>query len=127
VEVKLYHVIYDVINDVKAAMEGLLEPVETEVTTGGAEIRKVFKLGKTGTILGAMVTDGKLRRGDFVRVMRGGASVHEGKISSLKRFQEDAKEVAAGYECGVGIEGFETAQSGDRLLAYVKESSKQKL
>ena len=127
VEIKLYHIIYDVIAEVKAAMEGLLELVEHEVVVGGAEVRKVFKVGKTGNILGAMVTEGTVHRGDLVHVWRGAVTVFEGKISSLKRFQDDVKDVAAGYECGLSIEGFEGAQAGDRLQAYVKETSKQKL
>jgi translation initiation factor IF-2 len=127
IEIKLYDVIYDVINDVKAAMEGLLEPEYKEVVQGHAEIREVFKITKVGTIAGSYVTDGKISRSANVRLLREGVVVYDGKILSLRRFKEDAREVAAGLECGIGMENFNDIKTGDVIEAYTKEKVERKL
>ncbi len=117
VEVRYYSVIYELIDDVKAAMSGLLAPAFEEEITGGAEIRAIFKFGKT-RIAGCMVTDGKLQRNGKVRLLRDGVVVHDGNISTLKREKDDAKEVASGYECGMTLENYTDIQEGDTLEAY---------
>ena len=127
IEIKLYDVIYDVINDVKAAMEGLLEPEYREMVQGHAEVREVFKITKVGTIAGSYVTDGKIPRNASVRLLREGVVVYDGKILSLKRFKEDAREVAAGLECGITVENFNDIKTGDVVEAYTKEKVERKL
>ncbi|HOX95518.1 MAG TPA: translation initiation factor IF-2, partial [Syntrophales bacterium] len=127
IEMKLYDVIYDVINDVKAAMEGLLEPEYRETVQGHAEVREVFKISKVGTIAGSHVTDGKISRNANVRLLREGVVVYDGKILSLKRFKDDAREVAAGLECGIAVENFNDIKTGDVVEAYTKEKVERKL
>ncbi|MCX5833168.1 MAG: translation initiation factor IF-2 [Deltaproteobacteria bacterium] len=127
IEIKLYDVIYDVINDVKAAMEGLLEPEYKEMIQGHAEVREVFKITKVGTIAGSYVTDGKISRSANVRLLREGVVVYDGKILSLKRFKEDAREVTAGLECGIAVENFNDVKAGDVVEAYTKEKVERKL
>jgi len=121
VEIKLYKVIYEVIQDVDDAMKGLLEPVEVERVLGRAEVRKVFKISRLGQIAGSFVIDGSITRNAMVRVLRDEAVVHEGKISSLKRFQEDAREVQKDFECGIGVSGFGGLREGDIIEAFVVE------
>ena len=118
VDVRLYRVIYDVIDDVKKAMVGLLEPEFREVVTGHAEVRATFKVPKAGMVAGSYVTDGRIARTARVRVLRDGVVVHEGKLASLKRFKDDVREVAAGFECGIGIEGWNDVRVGDVIEAY---------
>ena len=113
------------IDDVKKAMEGLLEPKLVETNIGKAEVRKVFSVSKIGTVAGSYVLEGKATRNAFVRVQRKGENLFTGKISSLKRFKDDVKEVLAGYECGVSLEGFNDIQEGDALEFYVQEKEKQ--
>ncbi|MFH1220726.1 MAG: translation initiation factor IF-2 [Candidatus Eisenbacteria bacterium] len=125
VDVRTYNIIYEVTEDIQAAMEGLLGPVMEEKVTGNAEVRKVFGIRRVGTIAGCYVTDGTLVRNGFVRVLRNGELVVDGKISSLKRFKDDAKQVTQGYECGVGVEGFDDLQEGDVIQAYVLEEVKR--
>ncbi|MCD6363802.1 MAG: translation initiation factor IF-2 [Synergistetes bacterium] len=121
VQVRLYRVIYDVEEDVKAAMIGMLEPKYEEVYLGRAEVRAVFKI-KGGRVAGCYVLDGKISRNAQVRIKRGNEVVYEGKISSLKRFKDDVKEVSKGYECGIGIDGFSNFAEGDIIEAFeVKE------
>lgn len=127
IEIKLYDVIYDVINDVKAAMEGLLEPEYRETVQGHAEVREIFKIAKVGTIAGSHVTDGKIPRSANVRLVREGVVIYDGKILSLKRFKDDAREVAAGFECGIVVENFNDIKAGDVIEAYTKEKVERKL
>ncbi len=127
VDIKLYDIIYNVIADVKAAMEGLLDPIFKEVVQGRAEVREIFRVPKMGTIAGSYVTDGKIARSAGLRLLREGVVLYDGRIGSLRRFKDDAKEVAAGFECGIGIEGFNDIRVGDVMEAYVKEQIERKL
>ena len=127
VEIKLYEVIYDVIADVKAAMEGLLEPVYKEIVIGRAEIRELFKVPKLGTIAGSYVTDGKITRNANLKLVREGVQIYDGKLLSLRRFKDDVKEVMEGFECGIGIEGFNDIRAGDVIEAYINEQIERKL
>ncbi len=125
VEIKQYSVIYQALDDVENAMKGMLAPKYQEVTIGNAEVRQTFKISKVGTIAGCYVTDGKLERNAGVRVIRNGVVVFDGKLISLKRFKDDAKEVDAGFECGIQIDGFNDIQTGDTIEAYVQEEVKR--
>ena len=125
VDMRLYSVIYKAIEDVQAAMKGMLEPTYKEVVLGHIEIRQIFKVSGIGTIGGAYVTDGKVQRNSEVRVVREGIVIHEGKLASLKRFKDDAKEVATGFECGVSIERFNDIKEGDVIEAFVMEEVKR--
>jgi translation initiation factor IF-2 len=127
IEIKLYDIIYNVIADVKAAMEGLLEPIFKEVVQGRAEVREIFRVPKVGAIAGSFVLDGKITRSSNLRLIRDGAVVYEGHIVSLRRFKEDAKEVVAGFECGIGIDGFNDIKVMDIIETYVKEQIERKL
>lgn len=127
VDVRLYRVIYDAIEDVRAAMSGLLDPEYREVTLGRAEIRKIFRASKIGTIAGCYVLEGKIERDAGVRVVRDGIVVHEGKLDSLKRFKDDVKEVMQGYECGLALEKFNEIQEGDIVEAFTTETIKREL
>lgn len=121
VDIKLYSIIYEVIDDVKKALQGMLEPEVKERVIGKAEVRAVFKISKVGTVAGCYVLNGTVSRGSLVRVIRDNIVVYEGKIGSLKRFKEDVKEVQAGYECGLTIENFNDIKEGDILEIYVLE------
>ena len=127
VDIRTYSVIYDMIDDVRKAMEGLLAPRIVEVKIGAAEVRKTFIVSKIGTIAGCYVTEGKVTRGATAKVVRNGEILFSGKIASLKRFKDDMKEVTAGYECGISLEGFNDVQEGDRMEFYVEEQEKQTL
>ncbi|MGA2553588.1 MAG: translation initiation factor IF-2 [Smithella sp.] len=127
VEIKLYDIIYNVIADVRAAMEGLLEPEYKEVVQGRAEVRELFKVPKIGTIAGCYVTDGKITRTNKLKLVRDSVVVFDGKILSLRRFKDDAREVATGFECGISIEGFNDIHPGDVIEAYVVEEMEKKL
>jgi translation initiation factor IF-2 len=127
VEIKLYDVIYDVIGDMRAAIEGLLDPVYREVVQGRAEVRELFKVPKVGTIAGSYVTDGKITRNSNLKLVRDGVLVYDGKFLSLRRFKDDVKEVASGYECGIGIEGFNDIRVGDTIESYIQERVERKL
>ncbi len=127
VEIKLYDIIYNVIADVKAAMEGLLEPLYREVVLGHAEVRDLFKVPKVGIVAGCHVTDGKVMRNANVKLVRDGVQIYDGKIMSLKRFKDDVREVAAGLECGISIEGFNDMKVGDVIEAYTQEQVERKL
>ncbi len=126
VEIKLYEIIYDVIAEVKAAMEGLLEPLFQDVTQGHAEVRELFRVPRVGTVAGCYVIDGKVSRNAGIRLIREGVVVYDGKILSLKRFKEDAREVVSGYECGIGLENYNDIKVGDVLETYVKEEVARK-
>lgn len=121
VDIRQYDVIYKLIDDIDKALKGLLEPVYADKVIGRAEVRAVFKIPKRGNIAGSYVLEGQITRNSMVRVMRQSKLLHEGKISSLKRFTEDAREVATGFECGIGVEGFNDFLVGDIIEAYVKE------
>ena len=122
IEIRLYSVIYDAINEIKDAMEGLLAPEEEEVITGNAEVREVFKISKVGTVAGCMVTDGNLKRANRVRLIRDGIVVYTGDLLALKRFKEDVNEVKNGFECGISIKNFNDVKVGDIIEGFeVKE------
>jgi len=127
VDVRTYRVIYKAIDDVKSAMEGLLDPDYKEIVLGQVEVRQTFKVPKIGTIAGAYVTNGTVNRNAKVRLLRDGTIIHEGEIGSLKRFQDDVKEVAEGYECGIGIEGYNDLKEGDIMEIYDFEEVKRTL
>ena len=121
VEMRMYRVIYDCIEEIEAAIKGMLAPKYRDVEMGKAEVRNVFKLSSAGTIAGCYVTDGKITRNSKIRVVRDGIVVFEDEIASLKRFKDDVKEVASGYECGVGLQKFNDIKDGDVLEAYITE------
>ena len=121
VEMRMYRVIYDCIEEIEAAIMGMLAPKYRDVVMGKAEVRNVFKLSSAGTIAGCYVTDGKITRNSKIRVVRDGIVVFEDEIASLKRFKDDVKEVASGYECGVGLQKFNDIKDGDVLEAYITE------
>ncbi len=127
VEVKVYNVIYDAVDDVKNAMEGLLEPTQREKYLGRAEIRQVFNISKVGTVAGTYVNDGKIQRSAQVRLLRDNVILYTGKLSSLKRFKDDARDVEQGYECGMGIEGYNDIKPGDVIECFLIETVKTKL
>lgn len=127
VEIKSYTIVYNLVDDMKKALAGLLTPEEIEKAQGKAEVREVFGVPKIGNIAGCSVTEGKISRSDLVRLVRNGVVVYSGKISSLRRFKDDAKEVAAGYECGIGIENFNDIKTGDIIEAYTVEKIAREL
>jgi len=118
IEIRLYSIIYDAINEIKDAMEGMLKPVVKETITGSAEIREVFKISKVGSVAGCLVTDGKVSRKSKVRIIRDGIVIYTGELGSLKRFKDDAKEVVAGQECGLNIDKFNDIKVGDIVEAF---------
>lgn len=124
VEIKQYSVIYQAIEDVEAAMKGMLDPVFEEKVIGKAEVRQTFKVSGVGTIAGAYVLEGKIERNAGVRVIRDDIVIHNGKLCSLKRFKDDVKEVAKGYECGVQLENYNDIKEGDVIEVFVMEQVK---
>ncbi|GAV24537.1 translation initiation factor IF-2 [Carboxydothermus islandicus] len=127
IDVRVYRIIYELLDDIKAAMAGLLEPEQKEVVLGRAEVRKTFKASKIGTIAGLYVLEGKITRSAKVRVIRDGIVIHEGNVESLKRFKDDVREVAQGYECGLTIEKFNDIREGDIIEAFTIEEVKRTL
>ncbi len=127
IEIRLYSVIYDAINEVKDGIEGMLAPEQKEEITATAEVREVFKISKVGTIAGCMVKEGKLIRNAKVRVIRDGIVVYTGGLGSLKRFKDDVKEVASGYDCGLNIDGYNDIKTGDMIESYTIVEIKRKL
>jgi len=127
VDVRFYEIIYEAKSAIEKAMEGLLQPELKQVFVGTAEVRQVFKVSKTGTIAGCTVLKGKIVRNFPCRVTRGGKTVHEGKIESLKRFKDDAREVAEGFECGIGVSNFDEILTGDRVEVYEIQEKARKL
>jgi translation initiation factor IF-2 len=127
VDIKNYSIIYELINDVKLALEGLLVPEFVEEFIGRAEVREVFNIPKAGVIAGSYVIDGKIAQGCNIRLLRNGKIMHDGKLSSLKRFKDDAKEVKNGYECGIALEGYSDIKSGDIFEAYMMIQKKRTL
>lgn len=126
VDIKTYRIIYNAIDDIKAAMVGMLEPVYKEVVLGKAEVRMTYKISNVGTIAGCYIIDGKITRNSSVRVIRDGIVIFESTLASLKRFKDDVKEVASGYECGLSIEKFNDLKEGDIVEAYTMEQVKPK-
>jgi translation initiation factor IF-2 len=118
VQIRTYNVIYNIIDDVENAMKGMLDPEFKEVVLGECEVRDTFKVPGVGTIAGAYVTNGRIVRNSQIRLIREGIVIHEGKISSLKRFKDDAREVAQGYECGLGIEDYNDVKIGDYIECF---------
>ncbi len=127
VEIRLYRVIYEAIDDVKAALEGLLEPIYKEVPVGRAEVREIFHIPKVGVVAGCYVSEGKVIRNGKVRVVREGVVIYDGTIASLKRFKDDAREVVQGHECGIGLDRFQDLKPGDILEGYQIEELKREL
>jgi translation initiation factor IF-2 len=127
VELRLYTIIYDVAEEMKKAMEGLLEPTLREVRLGAAEVRDTFKISKVGTIAGSYVTDGRVTRTAQIRLLRDNVVIHTGKVSSLKRFKDDASEVKQGFECGIGIAGYNDVKPGDVIEFFTTEKVKETL
>ncbi len=127
VEINTYSVIYDAIDDVRSAMEGMLDKVTKEVVTGEVEVKQVYKISKVGTVAGAMVTEGKVHRSDKARVVRDGIVVHTAAINALKRYKDDVKEVATGFECGISLVNFNDIQEGDIIETFTEIEVKQTL
>ena len=127
VEINTYSVIYDAIDDVRAAMEGMLDKVKKEVVTGQVEVKQVYKISKVGTVAGALVTEGKVHRSDKARVVRDGIVVHTAPINALKRFKDDVKEVATGFECGISLVNFNDILEGDIIETFTEVEVKQTL
>ncbi len=127
IDIRMYSIIYDAINDLKDAMEGMLSPVFKEEITGSAEIREIFKVSKIGSIAGCMVTDGKIFRSSGIRLIRDGVVIYTGELASLKRFKDDVKEVAKGYDCGMQVKNYNDIKEGDILEAFQEVEIKKKL
>jgi len=127
IQIKYYNIIYDAIEEIKSAMEGMLEPKVEEKIVGEVEIREVFKVSKVGSIAGCYVTDGKIARSNKIRIIRDGIVVHTGELESLKRFKDDVKDVTKGYECGLKIKNYNDIQNGDIVEAYEEVEVKRKL
>lgn len=127
IDIRMYSIIYDAINEIKSAMEGMLAPQFEEKITANVQIRETFKITKVGTIAGCMVLDGKINRNSKVRIIRDGVVIHTGELASLKRFKDDVKEVATGYECGLNIQNFNNIEVGDIIEAYENVEIKRKL
>ena len=127
VDIRKYSVIYDAVEDIRSAMEGMLAPELQEETIGAVEVRETFKVPKIGIVAGCYVTEGKVRRNAKVRVFRDNIRIHEGTIASLKRFKDDAREVDTGYECGIGISNLQDVQVGDTLEIFVVKEVAKKL
>jgi len=127
IDIRLYSIIYNAINELKAAIEGMLAPEFVEKITGNIEIREIFKIPKVGTVAGCMVLDGKVTRNTKIRVVRDGIVVHTGDLSSLKRFKDDVKEVTTGYECGLSIANFNNINIGDIIEGFEQVAVKRTL
>jgi translation initiation factor IF-2 len=127
VEIRLYRVIYEALEDIRAALEGLLEPIYKEVSVGRAEVRNLFHIPKVGMIAGCNILEGKAVRNSKARVIRDGVVIYEGVIDSLKRFKDDVREVAQGHDCGIGLDKFQDIKAGDILEIYQIEAIKREL
>jgi translation initiation factor IF-2 len=127
IDIRMYSIIYDAINELKDAMEGMLSPEMKEEISGTAEIRETFKISKVGTIAGCMVLTGKIFRNSNIRLIRDGVVIHTGTLSSLKRFKDDAKEVAKGYDCGLQVKNYNDIEELDILEAFQEVAVKKKL
>ncbi len=118
VDVRLYTVIYDVLADIHAALEGMLEPTYREQMQGRAQVREIFRARGVGMVAGCYVSEGKIQRGSLIRLLRDQVVVHQGELASLRRFKDDVREVAVGYECGIAIQGYQDVKAGDLIEAY---------
>jgi translation initiation factor IF-2 len=127
IDIRTYSIIYDAINDLKDAMEGMLSPEMKEEVTGNAEIRETFKISKIGTIAGCMVTSGKIFRNSQIRLIRDGVVIYTGELASLKRFKDDVKEVSKGYDCGLQVKNYNDVREGDIIEAFQEVAVKKKL
>ena len=127
IEIRLYSVIYDCINEIRDGIEGMLAPEKKEVIVGSAEVQQTFKISKVGTIAGCIVKEGKIQKANKVRLIRDGIVVYEGELGSLKRFKDDAKEVLTGMECGLNIENFNDIKVGDVVESFTVEEIKRTL
>ena len=127
VEIRLYSIIYDAIEEVKSAMEGMLSPDIKEVITSNVEVRDVFKITKVGTVAGCMVKEGKIKRSNKIRLIRDGIVIYSGDLGSLKRYKDDVKEVAFGYECGLNITNYNDIKVGDIIESYEEVEVKKTL
>jgi translation initiation factor IF-2 len=125
VDMRMYRVIYDCIDEIESAMKGMLAPKYREVVLGHAEVRQTIHVPNVGTIAGSYILDGKVTRQSKIRIVRDGIVIFEDEISSLKRFKDDAKEVVQGYECGIGLERFNDIKEGDILEAFIMEEVKR--
>jgi translation initiation factor IF-2 len=127
IDVRTYNIIYELANDIKAAVEGMLEPKIKKVFLGRADVRKVFRLSRAGTVAGCFITKGKINRTSNIALLRNGQVVFEGKLASLKRFKDDVRDVAEGFECGIALSGFDAVQEGDIIEAFEIEKIARKL
>ncbi len=126
-QIKTYHIIYRMIEDMRAALEGLLPPEEKEVVQGHVEIRQVFRSSKVGAIAGCYVTDGQIQRTNRIRLYRNQVVIYDGTIQSLKRVKDDAREVKSGFECGIKVANYDAIEEGDIIEAYAIEEIARKL
>ena len=127
IEIRYYNIIYDLVDDVKAAMSGMLSPERRETFLGNAEILEVFNISKVGKVAGCRVTEGKMERGEGVRLIRDHVVIHEGKLKTLKRFKDEVAEVPAGQECGMAFENYEDIRAGDIIEAFRVETISRSL
>jgi translation initiation factor IF-2 len=127
VEIRLYNVIYDIIDEIKGALSGMLAPIIQEQTIGTAEVRQIFKIPKVGTVAGCKVIEGKILRGAKAHLIREGVVLYTSSIASLKRFKDDVKEVAEGLECGLTLEGFQDIKPGDLIECFEEIQVKRSL
>ena len=127
VDIRTYSIIYDAIEEVKEAMEGMLKPIVKEELQGNAEVKSVFKISKVGAVAGCIVRDGKIHRTDKARVIRDGIVVFTGELAGLKRFKDDVKEVGTNFECGLSINGYDDIREGDIIEAFSEVQIKAKL
>jgi translation initiation factor IF-2 len=127
VEINTYSVIYDAMDDIKAAMEGMLDKIKKEIATGQAEVKEVFKISKVGLVAGALVTEGKVHAKDKARLIRDGIVIFTGELNALKRYKDDAKEVASGLECGISLVNCNDIQAGDIIETFTEIEVEQKL
>jgi translation initiation factor IF-2 len=127
VEIRHYSVIYRAIEELRSAMQGMLVPEEVEEAVGSAEVRQIFKASRVGTIAGSHVTEGKLTRGDKVRLVRDGTVIYDGEIASLRRFNDDVREVATGYDCGIVLHNYADVKEGDMMEAYTTRQVEREL
>jgi translation initiation factor IF-2 len=118
VQIRYYNIIYEAVDEIKAALSGMLAPERKENILGTVEIRQVFKISKIGTVAGCFVTDGVIRRGANIRLLRDNVVIHDGELDSLKRFKDDVREVKAGFECGLSLKGYNDIKVGDQLEVY---------
>jgi translation initiation factor IF-2 len=127
IEIRYYSIIYDLVDDVKKAMSGMLAPTLRETTLGAAQILEIFTVSKVGKVAGCRVTEGVIERGAHVRLIRDGVVIHQGRLSQLKRFKDDVREVGAGQECGMAFENYQDMRQGDQIECYRVEAVERSL